>query len=94
MKTLDPGTARATALRQTDTALGRVVENRVLTKPGAPEKRHISTVLVPFSPDAILTRVYCNRVRTPGRDHFAGWGLFIHVSMIALVSVTPYVDAN
>ena len=35
------GTARAAALRQPDAALGRVIENRLLTKPGAPVKRHI-----------------------------------------------------
>ncbi|KAF7980075.1 hypothetical protein HWV62_39868 [Athelia sp. TMB] len=41
IKTLDVGTARAAALRQPDAALGRVIENRLLTKPGAPVKRHI-----------------------------------------------------
>ena len=34
-------TSRAADLRQPDAALGTVVENRVLTAPGAPEKRHI-----------------------------------------------------
>ncbi|KAJ3826077.1 fatty acid hydroxylase [Lentinula raphanica] len=32
---------RPAALRQSDTALGRVVENRILTSPGHPVKRHI-----------------------------------------------------
>ncbi|KZP32063.1 cytochrome P450 [Athelia psychrophila] len=41
IKTIDVGTARAAALRQPDAALGRVVENRLLTKAGAPVKRHI-----------------------------------------------------
>ncbi|KAF7973316.1 hypothetical protein HWV62_15559 [Athelia sp. TMB] len=41
VKTVDAGAARAAALRQPDAALGRVVENRLLTKPGAPVKRHI-----------------------------------------------------
>jgi cytochrome P450/NADPH-cytochrome P450 reductase len=45
VKTVDPGTARAAALRQPDAALGRVVENRVLTKPGVPVKRHLEFVL-------------------------------------------------
>ncbi|KAJ7067224.1 fatty acid hydroxylase [Mycena amicta] len=40
VKTVDAGKERATALRQTDALLGRVVENRVLTKDG-PVKRHI-----------------------------------------------------
>ncbi|KAF7294065.1 Fatty acid hydroxylase [Mycena kentingensis (nom. inval.)] len=40
VKTVDAGKERATALRQTDTLLGRVVENRILTKEG-PVKRHI-----------------------------------------------------
>ncbi|EKM58057.1 uncharacterized protein PHACADRAFT_139651 [Phanerochaete carnosa HHB-10118-sp] len=34
-------TARAADLRQHDAALGTVVENRILTAPGVPEKRHI-----------------------------------------------------
>jgi cytochrome P450/NADPH-cytochrome P450 reductase len=41
VKTVDAGAARAAALRQPDAALGRVIENRLLTKPGAPPKRHI-----------------------------------------------------
>jgi cytochrome P450/NADPH-cytochrome P450 reductase len=40
MKLVDAGTARASALRQNDVALGTVVENRLLTK-GGPAKRHI-----------------------------------------------------
>ncbi|KAJ6600950.1 fatty acid hydroxylase [Mycena vulgaris] len=40
VKTVDVGKERATALRQADALLGRVVENRVLTKDG-PVKRHI-----------------------------------------------------
>ncbi|GJE90374.1 bifunctional P-450/NADPH-P450 reductase [Phanerochaete sordida] len=39
--TVDAGTARATALRQSDTILGTVLENKVLTSPGTAEKRHI-----------------------------------------------------
>jgi cytochrome P450/NADPH-cytochrome P450 reductase len=41
METVDPGRERATTLRQPDAALGRVIENRLLTKPGAPIKHHI-----------------------------------------------------
>lgn len=41
IKTIDEGTARATALRQPDAALGTVVENRLLTSAAAPAKRHI-----------------------------------------------------
>ncbi|KAF8148143.1 fatty acid hydroxylase [Mycena galopus ATCC 62051] len=40
VKMVDAGTDRATALRQADAFLGRVVENKVLTKNG-PVKRHI-----------------------------------------------------
>ena len=43
VKTVDAGTTRAAALRQPDAALGRVIENRALTKPGKPMKRHIGT---------------------------------------------------
>lgn len=38
---MNPGIERAVNLRQPDAALGKVVENRVLTKSGAPVKRHI-----------------------------------------------------
>ena len=41
IKNVDEGTSRAVDLRQIDAALGTVIENRVLTAPGAPEKRHI-----------------------------------------------------
>ena len=41
MRTVDPGTARVAVLRQPDAALGRVTENRILTKSGVPVKRHI-----------------------------------------------------
>lgn len=41
IKTVSAGTERGEILRQKDTALGTVVENRVLTAPGAPVKRHI-----------------------------------------------------
>ncbi|EKM50238.1 uncharacterized protein PHACADRAFT_153718 [Phanerochaete carnosa HHB-10118-sp] len=41
VQTVDAGTARASILRQPDTSLGTVLENRVLTSPGAPAKRHI-----------------------------------------------------
>ncbi|KAI9067866.1 fatty acid hydroxylase [Trametes sanguinea] len=41
LKTLDSGTSRASVLRQPETDLGRVIENRVLTSANAPAKRHI-----------------------------------------------------
>ncbi|KAJ7187245.1 fatty acid hydroxylase [Mycena filopes] len=44
VKSVNAGQERAAALRQGDTFLGRVVENRVLTKNG-PEKRHIELEL-------------------------------------------------
>ncbi|KAJ7118091.1 cytochrome P450 [Mycena epipterygia] len=51
VKTVDAGQERATALRQTDALLGRVIENRVLTKDG-PVKRHIEFEL----PEGITAR--------------------------------------
>ncbi|KAJ7138272.1 bifunctional P-450/NADPH-P450 reductase [Mycena epipterygia] len=51
VKTVDAGQGRAVALRQTDALLGRVVENRVLTKDG-PVKRHIEFEL----PEGITAR--------------------------------------
>ncbi|EMD34546.1 hypothetical protein CERSUDRAFT_116692 [Gelatoporia subvermispora B] len=41
VKTVDAGTARAGVLRQPDATLGTVVDNRLLTTPGAAPKRHI-----------------------------------------------------
>ena len=41
MTTVDDGKSRASNLRQPDADLGKVVENRLLTSPNAPEKRHI-----------------------------------------------------
>ena len=41
VKTVDLGQARALALRQSGTAFGKVTENKVLSAPGAPTKRHI-----------------------------------------------------
>jgi cytochrome P450/NADPH-cytochrome P450 reductase len=45
MKMLDAGTVRAAALRQTDVALGTVIDNRVLTAPGHPTKCHVELEL-------------------------------------------------
>jgi cytochrome P450/NADPH-cytochrome P450 reductase len=53
VKVIDPGIERAATLRQTDAALGRVVENRLLTKPGVPMKRHIEFEL----PEGAVSRV-------------------------------------
>ncbi|KAF5345023.1 hypothetical protein D9758_010443 [Tetrapyrgos nigripes] len=39
--TVDAGANRASALRQSDSALGTVKENKILTQPGQPVKRHI-----------------------------------------------------
>lgn len=41
MTVLDTGMERPSTLRQSVTGLGKVIENRVLTKPGHPVKRHI-----------------------------------------------------
>jgi cytochrome P450/NADPH-cytochrome P450 reductase len=71
MKLVDAGTSRAAALRQTDVALGTVTDNRILTAPGAPAKRHIEFELpegmiyqpgdylavLPVNPDASVRRV-------------------------------------
>lgn len=43
VKIVDVKKDRASALRQTDAFLGRVIENRVLTKNG-PVKRHIGRI--------------------------------------------------
>ena len=41
IKTVSSGTSRAAVLRQPDATLGTIVDNKVLTAPGAPVKRHI-----------------------------------------------------
>ncbi|KAI0819916.1 fatty acid hydroxylase [Trametes gibbosa] len=51
-KTVDSDISRAAVLRQPDADLGRVVENRLLTSPNAPEKRHIEFLL----PDSMTYR--------------------------------------
>lgn len=38
---VESGASRAQLLRQPDTAFGTVIQNTVLTAPGAPVKRHI-----------------------------------------------------
>ncbi|KZO97728.1 fatty acid hydroxylase [Calocera viscosa TUFC12733] len=65
------GTARQIRLRQPDLRDGKVLENRLLTKPGAPEKRHIQfqlpegmeyspgdyLAILPKNPDDTVRRV-------------------------------------
>ena len=43
---MSTGAERATTLRQTDTAIGEVISNTVLTAPGKPIKRHIGTSIL------------------------------------------------
>ncbi|KAI0694744.1 fatty acid hydroxylase [Earliella scabrosa] len=71
IKKVSGGAERAEILRQKDTALGTVVENRVLTAPGAPPKRHIELELpegmtyragdylaiLPVNPERVVRRV-------------------------------------
>lgn len=63
-------TVRAAKLRQGDTGLGKVIENRVLTKEGAPVKRHIGTTFgftARFSFDPIaMQNLSCHRARLIG----------------------------
>ncbi|KAH7099627.1 fatty acid hydroxylase [Auriculariales sp. MPI-PUGE-AT-0066] len=57
---IDSATARASQLRQSDAQLGIIVENRLITKPGAIEKRHIVTDLhfsLPSNPKDSVERV-------------------------------------
>lgn len=46
LQIVDTGGSRATILRQSDTKLGTVIENRILTAPGAPPKRHLRKSIV------------------------------------------------
>ena len=54
VKTVDPGQERAAILRQPTAVLGKVVENRVLTKPGVPVKRHIGEAALKTCKDEML----------------------------------------
>ena len=45
---VNAGTPRSKLLRQSDVGMGKVLENRLLTKPGTPEKRHIGKSPSPF----------------------------------------------
>ncbi|KAI0770681.1 fatty acid hydroxylase [Fomes fomentarius] len=70
VKKVSAGTERAELLRQKDTALGTVVENRLLTAPGAPPKRHIEfelpegmtyragdyLAILPINPERVVRR--------------------------------------
>ncbi|TFK90994.1 bifunctional P-450/NADPH-P450 reductase [Polyporus arcularius HHB13444] len=70
VKTVSAGTERAEILRQKDTALGTVAENKILTAPGAPVKRHIEfdlpegmtyrtgdyLAILPVNPDRVVRR--------------------------------------
>ncbi|KAI0629781.1 fatty acid hydroxylase [Trametes polyzona] len=67
VKIVSPGTARAEALRQKDTALGTVVENKLLTSPNAPAKQFALPegmtyragdylAILPVNPDRIVRR--------------------------------------
>ncbi|KAK0459209.1 fatty acid hydroxylase [Desarmillaria tabescens] len=47
VKVIDAGDERAESLRQPDTALGRLLENKVLTLAGHPVKRHLEFELPP-----------------------------------------------
>ncbi|RPD57416.1 bifunctional P-450/NADPH-P450 reductase [Lentinus tigrinus ALCF2SS1-7] len=70
IKTVSAGTERSEILRQKGTALGTVVENKILTAPGAPVKRHIEfdlpegmtyrtgdyLAILPVNPDRVVRR--------------------------------------
>ena len=77
---VDEGTSRAAVLRQSDAALGTVVENRVLTAPGAPEKRHIGEDVARGGGVQSLTSVH--RTRAAGRHDIAFGRLSRHVSCL------------
>ncbi|KLO19588.1 cytochrome P450 oxidoreductase OrdA-like protein [Schizopora paradoxa] len=43
IEVVDAGIGRAKLLRQSDAGMGKVVDNKLLTKPGSPAKRHIGS---------------------------------------------------
>jgi hypothetical protein len=64
VQVVDVGTERAVSLRQPDAALGKVVENYILTSNSVNEKRHIGTECY-LLPGCSLTCQY--------RTGVAGW---------------------
>ena len=48
---VNAGTPRSKLLRQSDVGMGKILENRLLTKPGTPEKRHIGKFPSPLPVD-------------------------------------------
>ena len=67
VKFVSLGTARAEALRQKDAALGTVVENKLLTSPNAPAKRHIGQChSTQFCQSGLIQEA--SRVRFAGRN--------------------------
>lgn len=73
LKVVSPGTARASVLRQPDTALGTVVQNTLLTSPNAPPKRHIGasttqSIASVRSPILPLQSSPCLRARPTGLE--------------------------
>ncbi|KAH9922470.1 cytochrome P450 [Fomitopsis serialis] len=82
MKTVDEGTTRASVLRQPDVALGTVIENRLLTGPGVPAKRHLEfeppegtayragdyLAILPSNPDRDVHRVIARFGLSPEQE--------------------------
>ena len=77
VRTVSEGTARAEILHEKDTALGTVVENRVLTSPNAPAKRHIGEFRHKCRANSNLSE---HRVRLARGDDIQGWRLPRYVS--------------
>lgn len=80
VKTVEMGPRRAEILRQPDTAMGTVVENKLLTSPNAPAKRHLGAFSVVnhrnFYPLTGINARNCSS----GRHYIPYWRLPCNVS--------------
>ena len=72
VKFVSAGTTRAEALRQKDAALGTVIENKLLTSPNAPAKRHIGQCFYAQSCRRKLTRKHSEFALPEGMTYRAG----------------------
>jgi hypothetical protein len=77
---VDPGTARAITLRQTDASLGEVIDNKVLTAPGHPIKRHIGNWICCVRASTLFQMLFFYRVQVARGSQLSRWRLLGDVS--------------
>ena len=83
IEVVDAGIGRAKLLRQSDAGMGKVVDNKLLTKPGVPAKRHIG-MFFPYS--LLVNGIYrTSEIALPeGMAYRAGDYLALYVDSLFL----------